>query len=142
VAAGWSGASRPNLEPGCRDWALVDTGEIACQHRWDLEELRSFAVVVFVNRLTLTGKAEDLERIYADVAEFMETQPGLIRYLLVRSKKDPGIYYNVAEWTDQESFDRALKEPEFRARLARLSDVIKGEPHLTDVVREGFPVGA
>jgi quinol monooxygenase YgiN len=94
-------------------------------------------VVVFVNKLTLVGKPEELERIYAHVAEFMEEQPGLIRYQLVRSQKDPGTYFNIAEWEDKESFDRALAEPEFRARLKALGTVIKGEPHLSDVVVEG-----
>ncbi|WP_329172291.1 antibiotic biosynthesis monooxygenase family protein [Streptomyces sp. NBC_01477] len=98
---------------------------------------------VFVNKLTLTGAAEDLERIYAHVAEFMRTRPGLIRYQLVRSQNDPGIYFNVAEWESQETFDKALAEPEFRRRLKALGTVIKGEPHMSDVVEEGVaePVG-
>ncbi|WP_371649731.1 MULTISPECIES: antibiotic biosynthesis monooxygenase [unclassified Streptomyces] len=94
-------------------------------------------MVVFVNKLTLIGKPEELERIYAHVAEFMEVQPGLIRYQLIRSQKEPGIYFNVAEWDSKESFDTALTEPEFRARLKALGTVIKGEPHLSDVVVEG-----
>lgn len=92
---------------------------------------------VFVNKLTLTGAAEDLERIYAHVAEFMRTRPGLIRYQLVRSQNDPGIYFNVAEWETQESFDQALAEPEFRRRLKALGTVIKGEPHMSDIVDQG-----
>lgn len=92
---------------------------------------------VFVNKLTLTGAAEDLERIYAHVAEFMKTRPGLIRYQLVRSQNDPGIYFNVAEWEDQQTFDEALAEPEFRRRLKALGTVIKGEPHMSDIVTEG-----
>lgn len=94
-------------------------------------------MVVFVNKLTLTGSAEDLERVYAHVAEFMRTQPGLIRYQLVRSQKDRGIYFNVAEWEDQASFEKALEEPEFRARLKALGTVIKGEPHIADLVESG-----
>ncbi|MFE0423257.1 antibiotic biosynthesis monooxygenase family protein [Streptomyces sp. NPDC058953] len=94
-------------------------------------------MVVFVNKLTLTGAAEDLERVYAHVAEFMRTRPGLIRYQLVRSRNDPSVYFNVAEWEDQGSFDAALKEPEFRARLKALGTVIKGEPHLSDPVESG-----
>ncbi|NJP46075.1 antibiotic biosynthesis monooxygenase family protein [Actinacidiphila epipremni] len=92
---------------------------------------------VFVNKLTLTGAAEDLERIYADVAEFMRTRPGLIRYQLVRSQNDPGVYFNVAEWETQETFDQALAEPEFRRRLKALGTVIKGEPHMSDIVEQG-----
>nr|UUG47314.1 hypothetical protein [Amycolatopsis sp.] len=91
-------------------------------------------MVVFINKLTLTGPAEELERRYAHVAEFMKTQPGLIRYQLMRSRKDGDVYYNVAEWTDKEALDRAMKSPEFRARLAPVMEVITGEPHVADVV--------
>lgn len=94
-------------------------------------------MVVFVNKLTLTGAAEDLERIYAHVAEFMRTRPGLIRYQLVRSQSDPSVYFNVAEWEDRSSFEQALKESEFRIRLKALGTVIEGEPHLSDLVESG-----
>ncbi|MCQ4044528.1 antibiotic biosynthesis monooxygenase family protein [Streptantibioticus rubrisoli] len=94
-------------------------------------------MVVFVNKLTLTGSAEDLERIYAHVAEFMLAQPGIIRYQLVRSQKEPGTYFNVAEWQTQEAFENALSEPEFKNRLRALGSVIKGEPHVCDVVESG-----
>jgi quinol monooxygenase YgiN len=97
-------------------------------------------MVIFVNKLTLTGDAGELEKRYEAVAEYMETRPGLIRYVLVRSDKDPGVYFNIAEWTDEESFKRSIKEPEFRARLDALSGLMKGEPHLTVPVFEGGPV--
>jgi heme-degrading monooxygenase HmoA len=97
-------------------------------------------MVVFVNRLVLTGPAEELERRYAHVAEFMRTQDGIIRYQLLRSRKDPAVYFNVAEWRDKETFDRALKDPEFRRRLAPVMEVITGEPHVADVVLEGVVV--
>ncbi|KFZ76895.1 hypothetical protein ED92_40100 [Amycolatopsis sp. MJM2582] len=99
-------------------------------------------MVVFINKLTVIGAEEDLERIYASVAEFMLTQPGLIRYQLVRSTKDPKTYFNVAEWENEESFKRSLAEPEFRKRLSELDGVIKGEPHLSEVVQQGAPAGA
>ncbi|MFY1583643.1 antibiotic biosynthesis monooxygenase family protein [Micromonospora sp. WMMD734] len=91
-------------------------------------------MVVFVNKLTLIGAAEDLESRYAKVAEYMRTRPGLVSYVLSRSQKDPSTYYNIAEWTDEESFRKALEEPEFRSRLDRLTGIIKGEPHLTEPV--------
>ncbi|MGR7000439.1 antibiotic biosynthesis monooxygenase family protein [Yinghuangia aomiensis] len=48
-------------------------------------------MIAFVNRLELTGSAEELERIYAHAAAFMETQPGFLRYAFVRSRKDPSV---------------------------------------------------
>lgn len=94
-------------------------------------------MIVFVNKLTLVGEAEELERVYAHVAEFMAKQDGLIRYQLVRSTKDENVYFNIAEWEDQESFDTALRDTEFRARLAALGGVIKGDPHVATIVVEG-----
>ncbi|WP_299527704.1 antibiotic biosynthesis monooxygenase [uncultured Streptomyces sp.] len=94
-------------------------------------------MVVFVNKLTLIGSAEEFENRYEAVGAFMETQPGLIRYSLVRSTKDPDVYFNLAEWEDEETFQAALREPEFRARLNALTGLIKGEPHLSVPVRQG-----
>lgn len=96
-------------------------------------------MVVFVNKLTLIGSAEELERLYGRVADFMLTQPGLISFRLVRSEKHPETYFNIAEWTDKESFERSLREPEFRTRLNALTGLFKGDPHLSNVVLEGAP---
>ncbi|ONI76388.1 antibiotic biosynthesis monooxygenase [Actinosynnema sp. ALI-1.44] len=97
-------------------------------------------MVVFVNRLVLTGSAAELEQRYAKVADFMRAQDGIIRYRLLRSRKDPSVYFNVAEWTDQERFDRALKDPRFRSLLAPVLEVVTGEPYVTDVVLAGEAV--
>ncbi|MDH6132397.1 quinol monooxygenase YgiN [Kitasatospora sp. MAA4] len=96
-------------------------------------------MVIFVNKLTLIGSAEEFEKRYEKVAEFMETQVGLIRYALTRSPKDPSVYFNIAEWEDEETFRTALKDPEFRVRLDALTGLIKGEPHLTEPVFQGAP---
>jgi quinol monooxygenase YgiN len=99
-------------------------------------------MVVFVNRLTLLGSAAEFEAIYRDIADFMLKQQGLIRYKLVRSTKDPSIYFNLAEWETRESFEQAVADPNFRALFARLSGIVKGEPHVSEVLQEGEPVGA
>jgi quinol monooxygenase YgiN len=91
-------------------------------------------VVVFINKLTLTGSAEELERRYAHVAEFMKAQDGIIRYQLMRSQKDANVYFNVAEWVDKAALDRALTSPEFRTRLAPVMELIKGDPHVADII--------
>ncbi|EMF53311.1 MULTISPECIES: antibiotic biosynthesis monooxygenase family protein [Streptomyces] len=93
--------------------------------------------VVFVNKLTLIGDAEEFESRYEAVGAFMETQPGLVRYSLVRSTKDDSVYFNIAEWDDEDTFRKALAEPEFRRRLDALTGLIKGEPHLSLPVRQG-----
>ncbi|WP_410585919.1 antibiotic biosynthesis monooxygenase family protein [Amycolatopsis sp. lyj-23] len=95
-------------------------------------------MVVFVNKLTLTGAPDELERIYRGVADFFRTQPGLVRFQLVRSTSDPGVYINIAEWEDEAAFRRAVSRDEFRkaVRVGRVSD---GDPHLCEVVFTGSP---
>jgi heme-degrading monooxygenase HmoA len=99
-------------------------------------------VIAFVNRLELTGSAEELERIYAHAAAFMETQPGFLRYTFVRSRKDASVYFNIAEWVDHESLANAMAHPEFHARLEPMFTIMKGDPHTGDVVGASFPLPA
>ncbi|MFC4908383.1 antibiotic biosynthesis monooxygenase family protein [Actinomadura gamaensis] len=93
-------------------------------------------MVVFVNKITLTGPAAELERIYEAVAAFMSGQAGLIRFQLVRSSTDPDVYFNIAEWKDQESFDRARTQEKF-AKGERIGAVSTGDRHVCEVVFEG-----
>lgn len=99
-------------------------------------------MIAFVNRLELTGSAEELERIYAHAAAFMQTQPGFLRYAFVRSRKDPSVYFNIAEWVDHESLANAMAHPEFHARLEPMFAIMKGDPHTGDVVGASFPLPA
>jgi quinol monooxygenase YgiN len=94
-------------------------------------------MVVFVNKLTLAGSSSDLERLYERIGDFMSEQPGLLRYQLVRSRKDEGVYFNIAEWTDPEAFETALQQERFRELYAELKPLIRGDAHLSDVVQEG-----
>ncbi|WP_171168722.1 antibiotic biosynthesis monooxygenase [Streptomyces sp. I05A-00742] len=96
-------------------------------------------MVVFINKLVLTGSAAELEAAYAEVAEFMLSRPGLIRFRFLRSDDHPEVYFNVAEWEDREALDTALKDPEFHARVSKVLPLIKGDPHIAEVVHHGAP---
>ncbi|MEU4744795.1 antibiotic biosynthesis monooxygenase [Actinosynnema sp. NPDC023658] len=95
-------------------------------------------MVVFVNKLVLNGAPEDLERLYRSVSDFFREQPGLLRFRLLRSRRDPAVYLNVAEWESAELFERAVRQEWFRA-AARVSEVADGDPHLCEVVVSGGP---
>ncbi|GHF81510.1 quinol monooxygenase YgiN [Streptomyces filamentosus] len=97
------------------------------------------AVVVFMNRLTMIGEPAEFERIYAEIGKIMSARPGLIRFRLVRSTKEADVYFNIAEWESQEAFQDALQTPEFRAQFEQLLPIIKGDPHVCEVVQEGLP---
>lgn len=89
---------------------------------------------VFVNRL-VTENPGAFEALYAEIAEFMLTRPGLQRYLLTRSMKDARVYFNIAEWDTPEQFREAIASEEFRALFNRLKPMITGDPHLSEIVQ-------
>jgi heme-degrading monooxygenase HmoA len=93
-------------------------------------------MVVLVNKLTLIGAPEDLEAIYAKVAEQFRAQPGFISHVFVRSQKDPAVYFNVATWETEESFRAATKLIKSQSDVW-VSSVSTGEPHLCTVIEEG-----
>jgi heme-degrading monooxygenase HmoA len=93
-------------------------------------------MVVFVNKLTLTGEAADLEALYANVAAHFRTQPGFISFVFVRSTDDPAVYFNVATWEDEQSFRKATQQEKFRTAV-RVSSVSAGDPHLCAVIAAG-----
>ncbi|WP_278261652.1 antibiotic biosynthesis monooxygenase family protein [Nocardia sp. AG03] len=93
---------------------------------------------VFVNVLRLTGSAEELASIYADVADYFAAQPGFRHYELLRSETDSEVFVNIARWSDRAAFERATANPEFRSRT-RVGKVALGDPHLCRVVRSGEP---
>ncbi|WP_234425674.1 antibiotic biosynthesis monooxygenase family protein [Streptomyces kebangsaanensis] len=97
------------------------------------------SVVVFMNRLTMIGEPSEFERIYAEIGKIMSARPGLIRFRLVRSTKEADVYFNIAEWESEKAFQDALKTPEFRAQFEQLLPIIKGDPHVCEVVQEGLP---
>ncbi|WP_171168713.1 antibiotic biosynthesis monooxygenase [Streptomyces sp. I05A-00742] len=100
-------------------------------------------MAVFVNRMVLTGAAEEYEQVYREAGGFMEKQPGLLDYELLRSLKDTSVYWNVAEWADAAAFHRANEQAAadetLRARFSGVSDLVQGDPHMCSVVMEGRP---
>ncbi|MEU0074326.1 antibiotic biosynthesis monooxygenase family protein [Streptomyces sp. NPDC006332] len=73
-------------------------------------------VVTFVNRFTVHSSAEEFEKIFVEISEFMAQQPGFIQYTLSRSidedKQDS--YINIALWTDVASWEKAVAHPGFQ----------------------------
>jgi heme-degrading monooxygenase HmoA len=97
-------------------------------------------MVIFVNKLALTGAAADLENIYVRVAAHFQAQPGFISFVFARSRQDPAVYFNVATWESEEAFRAATQQEKFRAGM-RVSAVSTGDPHLCTVVAEGGRAG-
>lgn len=91
-------------------------------------------MVTLINKFTVSGNAEDFERLWKASSEFMLDQPGFISFRLVRSLADRSVYFNVAEWADAESHIRVMRGPGFQTHLAELATVARAEPSLCEVV--------
>ncbi|GEC03469.1 hypothetical protein SSP24_11240 [Streptomyces spinoverrucosus] len=97
---------------------------------------------VIANRITVTGSTELYEEIYAEGGAFMERQPGLIRHQLVRSLHEPDVYFSLALWADQESFERCAQQHEFKEIFGRTKGLVDIDHHRCAVVSAGEPAPA
>ncbi|GAA2248258.1 hypothetical protein GCM10010145_14370 [Streptomyces ruber] len=93
--------------------------------------------VMFVNRFTLSGSAEDFEAAFAGTAEFLCRRPGFRWHTLLvpaetghRAAGTRPQYVNVAVWDDEASFRAALAHPNFPAHAAALRALSTSEPAL------------
>lgn len=97
--------------------------------------------ITFVNRFVVHGPTGEFERTFAQTSDFMCRQPGFLRHTLVRHVTEPAAYVNIAHWSDEESFRRALEQPEFAAHASALRALSRTEPNLyrTLMRRESAP---
>lgn len=93
-------------------------------------------MIVFVNRFTVHGSADEFERAFADTAEFFAECPGFLSYRLVRSTGDPRTYVNIAEWDDPSALRAATERPPFQAHAQRLRALATSEPQFFQPVHE------
>jgi deoxynogalonate / 12-deoxyaklanonic acid monooxygenase len=93
-------------------------------------------VVTFINRFTVTGPAEEFERLFDDTSAFFRDRPGFLRHRLLRHTEQPGAYVNIAEWTDAEAFRAAVTHPDFAPHAQALRTLSTSEPNLYAPVLE------
>ncbi|MET8773070.1 antibiotic biosynthesis monooxygenase family protein [Streptomyces sp. NPDC004658] len=97
-------------------------------------------MVTLINKFTVKGNFDEFERIWAQSAEFMRSQPGFIGFKLHRSLSRPDVYVNVALWQTQADHQRVLASAEFGEHISQLANVAVPDPDLYTVVLEGAPV--
>jgi monooxygenase len=85
--------------------------------------------ITFVNRFTVHGAPEEFERAFAQTAEVLRGQPGLVQYTLLRHVDRSDSYINIAQWRDAASLRRAVQHPEFAAHVTALRAVSTSEPN-------------
>jgi heme-degrading monooxygenase HmoA len=93
-------------------------------------------VIVFVNRFAPKGTAEQFEEAFTGTSDFMRDQRGLRGHRLVRSLREPSLYYNVAEWSSEDDFAAAVRDARFTPHAAGLRAVASSDPHPCAVVFE------
>jgi monooxygenase len=86
--------------------------------------------VTFVNRFTLSGAPEAFEAAFAQTADFLRAQPGLIEFTLLRSTESDTSYVNIAHWDSKESLHKAVRNPYFAKHAEALRAVATSEPHI------------
>ncbi|MCU1470906.1 MAG: Antibiotic biosynthesis monooxygenase [Glaciihabitans sp.] len=89
--------------------------------------------LTLVNRFTVTGSAEEFEKVFAETSEFFAEQPGFIDHTLLRQIDGTNIYVNLAHWSDQSALRAAVSRPEFHPHSAALRALATSEPTLFSV---------
>lgn len=87
-------------------------------------------MLVFLNDFRVHGDEAEFETAFSSTSDYFRQQPGFVRHRLVRSISEPSCYVNIAEWTDQESFERALRNPAFQEHAVALRKLAASEPRL------------
>ncbi|MGW4233270.1 antibiotic biosynthesis monooxygenase [Streptomyces sp. NBC_01102] len=87
-------------------------------------------MITFINRFEVTGPIEEFEAAFEETSAFFAAQPGFVGHRMLKHLNAPGRYVNVADWTDEESFRRALGRPEFAVHRTALQKLGSSEPNI------------
>lgn len=93
-------------------------------------------MVTVINRLTVSGDVAEFESIIGRITEYMASQPGFLSHRLYRSRNDPRVYVEAADWTDAESHRTAMSGSGFRENVVALGAVAAAEPDVFEEVRD------
>jgi long-chain acyl-CoA synthetase len=81
-------------------------------------------MVTLINQLTVVGDADEFEKVSARMSEFMAAQPGYRSHRLLRSLREPNVYVELAEWTDAEAHQTALRSDTFQGFIGELRALV------------------
>ncbi|WP_405136408.1 antibiotic biosynthesis monooxygenase family protein [Nocardia sp. NBC_01388] len=95
-------------------------------------------MIILINRFTVTGPADQFEQVFVGTSEFFRRAPGHLRNRLLKVSDAPTAYVNIAEWSDMESLQKAIRQPEFDPHAQQLRALATAEPTVCEVVGEWF----
>jgi aromatase len=88
------------------------------------------------------GKEKEFEETWREIGEVITGQPANLGQWLMRSHDEPGVYYIISDWTDEErfrAFERSEEHVGHRSKLRPFRT--KGSMVTTDVVAEMTKAG-
>ncbi|GIX50286.1 MAG: antibiotic biosynthesis monooxygenase [Limisphaera sp.] len=88
-------------------------------------------LIVIASIQARPGRENDLEQALRDLVAPTRHEPGCIRYDLHRSQDRPGRFLFYEVWTDRAHLEEHLRRPHLQAFLARVPELVEGEPELT-----------
>ena len=96
---------------------------------------------IFITRFQVTGAAADFERALGRISEHSHLDPGFHTHRLYRSRKDPAVYVEVAEWSDPEAHRRFIASPAFQEPIQEVRKLATAEPAPFELLAEHVPTG-
>ncbi len=100
---------------------------------------RSDHMVTFINKLTVNGDVARFEQVLDEISAYMQAQPGYLGRQLYRSRRQPEVFIETAQWADASAHARAVQTPGFREQVMKLAGLAVPEHDLFDAVGEHAP---
>ncbi|MYW97965.1 antibiotic biosynthesis monooxygenase [Amycolatopsis rubida] len=89
-----------------------------------------------VNRYTVSGDAEEFDRLLREVNRHMSAQPGFHVYRLYRSESEPKVYLETSQWETAEQHRAAMTQDGFWGPVKKIGEIAAVEPGSFQLVRE------
>lgn len=89
-----------------------------------------------VNRYTVSGDAEEFDRLLLEVNQHMSAQAGFRVYRLYRSESEPEVYLETSQWETVEQHRAAMAQDGFWGPVKKIGKIATVEPGSFQLVRE------
>jgi|WetSurMetagenome_2_1015567.scaffolds.fasta_scaffold187984_2 quinol monooxygenase YgiN len=76
------------------------------------------------------GKESGLEAALREMIPQVQNEEGTLNYTLHKSTTTPGRFCFYEKYTDQKAIDHHMNTPYFKALIAKIPELVKGDPQL------------
>jgi len=102
--------------------------QVHARHRKPTEETRRDTMLVFINRITVTGDVAEVERLLGRLAEHITAQPGFRSRRLYQAAENGTVFIEVVEWENAEAHRNAASGDGFFGPLKEIRQHATAEP--------------